>query len=153
MTYPTKKLGGDAMLYFAYGSNMNHAQMEERCPGSRFLFCARLEGYKFQYDGHSKKRGGPVANIKESQEDYVCGGIFQVNDAHRVALDCLEGHPNSYSRTNVIVSDPGGDLHETFTYHRLDEKEVGIPPKEYRNIVLQGAHDCGLPDEYIQKYL
>ncbi|PIP73132.1 MAG: hypothetical protein COW88_02890 [Candidatus Lloydbacteria bacterium CG22_combo_CG10-13_8_21_14_all_47_15] len=141
------------LLYFAYGSNMNHAQMVERCPGAKFLFCARLGEYKFQYDGHSKKRGGPVANIKHSQEDYVCGGIFQVNDAHRAALDCWEGHPNSYSRTNITASDLNGDLYETFTYLRLDEKEVGTPAKEYRDIVLQGAHDCGLSDEYIQKYI
>jgi hypothetical protein len=30
-----------AMLYFAYGSNMNWDQMRERCPSARFEFVAK----------------------------------------------------------------------------------------------------------------
>ncbi len=36
------------MLYFAYGSNLNHAQMEYRCAGATFI-------KKYILKGHEKK--------------------------------------------------------------------------------------------------
>lgn len=61
------------MYYFAFGSNMNHKQMKERCPNSKFIKRVYLENYKFVYDGYSYTRRGPVANIVESQEEIVWG--------------------------------------------------------------------------------
>ena len=34
------------MLYFAYGSNLNHQQMENRCDGAKYLKSYTLKGYK-----------------------------------------------------------------------------------------------------------
>lgn len=49
--------------YFAYGSNMDINQMKDRCPDAEFMNVAYLKGYRFVYDGYSKKRRGAVANI------------------------------------------------------------------------------------------
>ena len=37
------------MLYFAYGSNLNHFQMKRRCKDSVFLKKYELKGYKLTY--------------------------------------------------------------------------------------------------------
>ena len=34
------------MLYFAYGSNLNHQQMENRCDGAKYFKSHTLKGYK-----------------------------------------------------------------------------------------------------------
>lgn len=69
-------------MYYAYGSNMNHKQMKERCPDSRFLKRVYLKGYRFVYDGYSVIRKGPVANIIETKngDDVVWGGLFEISE-------------------------------------------------------------------------
>ena len=37
------------MLYFAYGSNLNHFQMKRRCKDSVFLKKFELRGYKLNF--------------------------------------------------------------------------------------------------------
>ncbi len=59
------------MKYFAYGSNMNHKQMKQQCPESKFLKRAYLDDYSLIYDGYSKSRDGAVANIIKSENDRV----------------------------------------------------------------------------------
>ena len=49
------------MLYFAYGSNLNHHRMSIRCKDSRYIKSAFLEGYKLSFCGVSKDYG--VANV------------------------------------------------------------------------------------------
>lgn len=86
------------MLYFAYGSNMNHMQMRQRCPSSKYIKRVCLKDYKFVYDGYSSKRGGAVANVVKLRDNVVWGGLFEINKDNLAALDCYEGYPDSYDR-------------------------------------------------------
>jgi len=142
------------MYYFAYGSNMNHQQMKKRCPSSRFVKRAFLEGYKFVYDGYSKTRNGAVANIIETgkKEDIVWGGLFEINEDNLSALDCYEGYPKSYDRKEVKVKDDEGNHYTTIVYFRTAQPK-SKPSENYRNLVIQGAKDCDLPEWYIQNNL
>lgn len=73
-------------LYFAYGSNMSHAQMQTRCPDLVFIGAVRLEGYRFVYDGYEEYRKGAVANIvpdadpgaDPNSKGIVWGGLYKV---------------------------------------------------------------------------
>ena len=60
--------------YFAYGSNMSYEQMKERCPDSKYVGIARLNGYKLDFTKMSTIRGGGVADIIESEKDCVYVG-------------------------------------------------------------------------------
>lgn len=138
------------MLYFAYGSNMNHARMAERCPGSRFVDAAALEGHKFVYDGNSHTLFGTVANIvQRSKDDVVWGGLFEITEAHLAALDEYEEYPDVYRRKDVAVITMEGDLVSAMTYYKMPE-EPSEPSDEYREIVSRGAADCGLPARYVR---
>ncbi len=37
------------MIYFVYGSNMNWDRMHEHCPSARFLFKAKLKGFRLDF--------------------------------------------------------------------------------------------------------
>lgn len=139
------------MLYFAYGLNMNHKQMKERCPSARFLKRAYLENFRFVYDGCSRTRGGAVANIIdiESLGDRVWGGLFEINTDNLAALDCCEGYPRVYQRKEFEVKDDNGILYQAIVYCRSGQPR-GRPSAEYKGIVVSGAHGCSLPDDWIQ---
>lgn len=140
------------MYYFAYGSNMNHKQMKERCPSSKFLRRVYLDDYKFVYDGYSQTRKGSVANIVELKGGIVWGGLFEINEDNLAALDCHEGYPKSYDRKTLRVRNENNSVHKAWVYSRIGQKQ-GRPSGEYRKTVVRGAKDCNLPEEYIKNLL
>jgi len=140
------------MLYFAYGSNMNHRQMKERCPNAHFLRRAYLEDYKFVYDGWSKNRKSPVANVILTKGSKTWGGLFDISDGDLVTLDHCEGYPTAYERAKLNIKDDKNNLYKAIVYFRTG-KELGKPSKEYRQTITQGARDCSLPEEYTQSFL
>lgn len=140
------------MFYFAYGSNMKHQQMEKRCPSAHFLCCAYLENYKFVYDGKSKDRKGAVANVIDSDGDIVRGGLFEISKDNLAVLDGYEGYPDSYGRDELDVKDDNNNLYKAIVYFRVGEK-LGKPTREYRQVIIEGAQDCRLPEEYIKSFL
>ena len=140
------------MYYLAYGSNMNHKQMKKRCPSSNFVRKVYLEGYRFVYDGYSCTWKGTVANVIESSGGIVRGGLFEISDDNLSALDCYEGYPNSYDRKEIEVKDEEGDTYKAWIYFRTG-KVISKPCEHYHKIVIQGAKDCNLPEQYIRNNL
>ncbi|MDD3150667.1 MAG: gamma-glutamylcyclotransferase [Candidatus Gastranaerophilales bacterium] len=144
-----------ATYYFAYGSNMKHTQMRERCPDSRFIKAVCLNNAKFRYDGQSKKWGyKAVANIVSADGGKVWGGLFEVsaNDIAELDSPRCEGFPKSYGKKSVHVHDDNGNVHDAWVYFRIGEVK-GDPSEEYRKAVLKGANDCMLPKDYIANYI
>jgi len=139
-------------LYFAYGSNMNHSQMGERCgKGWRFLKRAYLSGYKLVFDGYSKKWKGAVANVVKSKGETVWGGLFEVTKECIGKLDEREGYLNHYyDRRELQVFDDEGNCYTAYVYLREPQRQ-GKPSQKYLEALLQGAKDCGLPREYVER--
>lgn len=140
------------MLYFAYASNMHQAQMERWCPASRFVRPARLRGYRFVYDGFSATWDGAVGNIVTSATESVWGALYEITERDRLTLDAFEGYPRSYERREVEVEDRDGGVHVAMTYCRTG-RTLGKPHPDYERIVIDGAKQCGLPDEYVDAFL
>jgi len=140
------------MYYFAYGSNLNHKQMNCRCPDNKFSKRAYLDNYKFVYDGHSKNWEGAVANILKSADNIVWGGLYEISKSDLENLDRYEGFPNSYNKDESKVKDDQGNIYKAITYLRIGEK-IGIPSDKYKKIIIDGTKDCILPDNYVKKNL
>lgn len=141
------------MYYFAYGSNMNSAEMGRRCHSSRFIDKVFLEDFKFVYDGHSENRNGAVGNIIEHNGEVVWGCLFEITEDDLKELDKCEGyHSNSYDRKEFKVQNEKGNTCTAVAYFRIG-KEIGKPSQKYRQIVIQGAMNCGLSSIYIDSYL
>ncbi|MBU0478951.1 gamma-glutamylcyclotransferase [bacterium] len=129
--------------------------MKQRCPSSRFLKRAYLEKHKFVYDGYSKTWNAAVANIIDTSttKDVVWGGLFEINEDNLATLDCYEGYSKkSYDRKLMEVTDGEGKTHEAIVYFRIGKKE-DAPCEDYRKIVIQGAKNCELPEDYINNNL
>ncbi len=140
------------MYYFAYGSNMNFKQMKIRCPKAIFIKRVYLENYKFIYDGYSFYRKGAVANITPCNKTIVWGGLYEIDEECLKSLDRYEGYPSAYDREELEVKDKDENKFKAWVYLR-EGKTKGIPSKEYREIILEGARDCLLPNDYIKKFL
>lgn len=140
------------MYHFAYGSNLNHKQMNCRCPDNEFIKRVYLDNYKFVYDGYSSNWGGAVANILKSVDNIVWGGLYKISKSDLTNLDRHEGYPDSYDRKELKVKDDHGNTYKAKTYFRIGEK-VGIPSDKYIKIIIDGVRDCNLPDSFVKKNL
>jgi len=138
------------IYYFAYGSNMNHAHMRQLCPKSSFLKRAYLEDYAVAFDRAPDASVGAVATIVPSRGKQVWGGLFLVADGEISALDAYEDYPRFYEKMVVKVKDEEGFIYDALCYYR-SKRVKGMPLKEYLTVVIQGARDCKLPEEYIRQ--
>ena len=137
---------------------MDHTKrMQVRCPGAKFVSAARLDGYKFVYDGRSIARGdqwaaGAVANIVPQAGSSVWGALWEITPEHEAALDGFEDFPIDYQKSNMLtVHDQGGrEIHNVLAYFRAP-LEPGRPTDEYRALILNGARESQLPKEYIEE--
>jgi gamma-glutamylcyclotransferase (GGCT)/AIG2-like uncharacterized protein YtfP len=140
------------VLYFAYASNMHREQMKRWCPASRFLKAAALAGYRFVYDGFSVTWDGAVANIVRSDAETVWGAVYDITERDRLTLDAFEGYPREYDHKEVEVRDRDGRTYRAMAYLRTG-RAPGRPHPDYERIVIDGAKEAGLPEEYIDNAL
>ena len=91
-------------LYFAYGSNINLDQMEQRCPDAVALETVTLHGYELAF------RAGGVATIIPHEGSQVNGLLWELTPKCEEALDFYEGFPRLYTKEQVTVT--GNDGYE-----------------------------------------
>jgi gamma-glutamylcyclotransferase len=140
------------VFYFAYASNMNLAQMKRWCPASRFFKTVLLEGFRFVYDGFSVPWDGAVGNIVKGDGEGVWGALFEITESNRITLDAFEGYPRAYDRREVEVKDRDGNAYRAMTYFRTG-RALGKPHPDYEKVVLDGAKECALPEDYVERNL
>tara|TARA_Y100000817_G_C16611328_1_gene435291 strand:- start:124 stop:528 length:405 start_codon:yes stop_codon:yes gene_type:complete len=131
------------MLYFAYGSNLNHFQMKRRCKDSVFIKKFELKGYKLNF--RSKYR---AADIEKKRNSIVPGGLFEISKSDEKKLDLYEDFPNLYTKIYFKYYNK-----KVMTYIMNYKTEFRYPTERYLNIVKQGYKDCGLDKSYLIKAL
>lgn len=115
------------MLYFAYGSNLNEAQMRERCPSAVRGPRALLRNYALTFGGFSHRWGGAVASVIRARGAEVHGLLYAIAAEDIAALDRCEGHPFAYERVERIVYDEDGRRRRVHLYLQPEE---GFEPWE-----------------------
>ena len=131
------------MLYFAYGSNLNHFQMKSRCKDSTFIKKINLKGFKLTF--RSKYR---AADIEIKKNSIVPGALFEISKSDEKKLDIYEDYPILYKKMyfkyyNKIV----------MTYIMPNKTIFRYPTERYLNVVKQGYKDCKLDQKYLKKAL
>jgi|GEM_PF-364118 len=130
--------------YFAYGSNLLHRQMKERCPESSFVGAGVVEGYRFFIN----ERG--YANIVPDADSRVYGGIYLMTMADIASLDQWEGVATECYKKRMLAATATTNSEDFDCLVYIDPRvEPGPPQAGYLEKVLQGAQDCGLPREYV----
>lgn len=138
-------------LYFAYGSNLDPAQMTRRCPSARFVCCARLMGHRLTFPRGSESWGGGVAGIDPCR-DGTCveGVVYELSDGDLATLDGFEGTAEGhYLRRRVGVMTDGG-ISDVWTYYANADPAGSLPPsRRYLDAIVRGARRHGLSADYI----
>ena len=135
--------------YFAYGSNMRSSQIQERCPGARLVGPARLLGHALDFTRWSDRWGGGVADVIAAADRETWGGLYVVTQRDLDELDKLEGHPMHYERRTLPVEPITGAPVEAWVYVVVAKVPRVLPTRAYWQAIVEGALDCGLPDDYI----
>ena len=131
------------MLYFAYGSNLNHFQMKRRCKDSIFLKKFELKGYRLNF--RSKHR---AADIETKKNSIVQGALYEISKSDEKKLDVYEDFPILYKK---IYFDHYNK--KVMTYIMNKKSEFRYPTERYLNVIKQGYKDCGLNKSYLLKAL
>ena len=137
-------------LYFAYGSNINLGQMEQRCPAAKPIGPVVLDGYELRFRGNHGGYG--VATIAPKKGGHVAGLLWELTPACERALDRYEGHPHLYGKEAVTVRDRGGQPFTVMAYVMRERYwEPAMPSSSYYNGILEGYRENGLPVAWLKQ--
>ncbi|WP_299403806.1 gamma-glutamylcyclotransferase family protein [Acaryochloris sp. IP29b_bin.148] len=135
--------------YFAYGSNLYRARLQQRVPSATVISQGQLLGYRLRFNKIGLDGSGK-GNIEATgcSEDSVWGAIFQLDPTELPALDRAESLGVGYARHPLKVVTPQGNI-TAFTYIALLKDNALSPFHWYKAYVVVGAMNQGLPTAYI----
>lgn len=143
---------------FSYGSNLSHARIQKRVPSARFLTCGFLSKHALRWHKPGRDGSGKCdAFFTGVQSDIVWGGVFSLLTNEKHLLDKVEGLGIGYSEMTAhiecvkLVGSETAKIHlvpATF-YKAIPIDPVRKPYGWYKDFVVQGARECGLPESYI----
>ena len=134
------------MLYFAYGSNLSHEQMRERCKNPKYIKNIFLKGYKLSFCTINRNYG--AANIVKKLDSKVPGGIWKISANDEKELDYYERFPIKYTKDFFALN---GDK---IMFYIIKKQYSFKPPQRwYVDIINQGYKDCKIDREYLRKSL
>jgi len=131
------------MLYFAYGSNLNHFQIKRRCKDSVFLKKINLTNFRLTF--RSKYR---VADIEPKKNSTVPGALFEISKSDEKKLDTYEDYPTLYKKYYFTYYGK-----KVMTYTMTKKTLFTYPTDRYLNVVKRGYKDCNLDNHILKKAL
>ena len=135
-------------LYAAYGSNMDSAQMAERCPHSPQHGTGWLEGWRLTFGGEDLGWEGALATVVEDGAERVFVVLYDVAEFDEAELDRWDGLTLGYYRKiRVRVQTLDGDL--AAWLYVLNDYEGGLPSARYLGILADAAEQAGAPADYV----
>ena len=135
------------MLYFAYGSNLNHHQMKNiRCVGSKYLRTIFLKGYKLSFCHPNKLNKYGYANIVKKKGSKVPGAIWKITKKHEKILDRYEEFPSSYQKKYFYLNG------KKIMFYIMNKYFVKKSPKSYINTIKEGYKNCNIDIKYSRKF-
>ncbi len=131
------------MLYFAYGSNLNHFQMKRRCKDSIFLKKINLKNFRLTF--RSKYR---AADIEPKKNSIVPGALFEISKSDEKKLDIYEDFPKLYKKFYFFYYKK-----KVMTYIMVNKSPFRFPTERYLNVIKEGYKNCNLDISYLTKSL
>ena len=131
------------MLYFAYGSNLNHFQMKKRCKDSIFLKKINLKNFKLTF--RSKYR---VADIEYKKNSNVPGALYEISESDERKLDIYEDYPVLYKKYYFTYYGK-----KVMAYTMTKKTLPTFPTDRYLNIIKRGYKNCNLDQKILKQAL
>lgn len=138
------------MLYFSYGSNMSTPRLMDRVPLARAVAVGQLQKHRLRFHKKSKDNSGKCdAECTNNENDVVYGVVFEIATSEKPELDRKEGLGNGYKEKTVSVYAQDGRELEAVTYYATSTDPKLKPYEWYKEHVVRGAREHGLPAEYV----
>ena len=131
------------MLYFAYGSNLNHFQMKKRCRDSKFLEKIELKNFRLTFRSIYR-----AADIEPKKNSIVQGALFDISKTDEKKLDLYEDFPTLYNKHYFFYNKK-----KVMTYVMVKKTPFMYPKERYLNTIKQGYKDCELDNNFLKKAL
>ena len=131
------------MLYFAYGSNLNHFQMKKRCKDSSFLKKFNLKHFKLTFRSIYR-----AADIEPKKDSIVPGALYEISKNDEKKLDLYEDFPILYKKYFFLYNNK-----KVMTYTMVKKTPFTFPLEKYLNTIKQGYEDCRLDIKYLKNSL
>ena len=131
------------MLYFAYGSNLNHFQMKRRCKDSKFIKKIKLKDFRLTF--RSKYR---AADIESKKKSIVPGALFEISKIDEKKLDVYEDYPHLYKKYYFNYYGK-----KVMTYTMVKKTKFSYPTEKYLNVIKGGYKDCDIDKKYLIRAL
>lgn len=134
-------------FYFAYGSNMLTERLRARCGSAEAIGRAIVTGYELVFSKRSVDGSGKGTLIERAGAN-AHGVLFRIALGERGKLDDFEGR--DYRRVDDFrVTDANGNAVLSTAYLARQLADNLVPYDWYLALVLQGARQHNLPDNYI----
>jgi AIG2-like family len=138
-------------IYFAYGSTMSTPYLRARVPDAKPLGTAVLTRYRMGFYRLGPDGSGKCTVLHTNRAgDVVHGVLFDFAPGGKPALDLSEDLGTGSNQRSVVVTFRGR-LITAYTYEAV-KKQVDPPLSPfdwYKQLVLDGAAEHGLPAEYV----
>ena len=136
------------VLYAAYGSNLDPAQMAERCPHSPQRGTGWLEGWRLTFGGADLGWEGALATVVEADGERVFVALYELSEGDEALLDQWDAASIDYYRKlSVRVATLDGDV--LAWLYVLNDYEGGLPSARYLGIMADAAEAAGAPADYV----
>ncbi|MDH2399815.1 gamma-glutamylcyclotransferase [Bradyrhizobium sp. SSUT18] len=142
-------------VYFAYGPNMSTARLTKLLPSCKPTGAAILPRHTLRFHKRSTKGFGECNAFPSDDNDVVVGVLFSFDPAERAKLDEVEGVGDGYEHSIVTIINEKGRRQKILAYLATPEyiDDSLKPSDDYKDQVLVGASEHGLPSEYVTRYI
>jgi hypothetical protein len=139
-------------LYAAYGSNMDPAQMMQRCPSSPVAGTGWLPGWRLTFGGEDLGWEGALATVVPDTDPDSTSSVFVVlydmAASDERTLDSWEGADlGLYTKLRLRVHTLEGDV--LAWLYALEAFEGGVPSARYLGVIADAAEAADAPAEYV----
>lgn len=126
--------------YFAYGANTNLIEMLERCPNAIKIGRAFVQGYTFRWRKY--------ADIEISQDEYVNGLLWELDEQNLKILDEFEGYPDLYFRQRVII-EHNNKKFIGWAYMMTNQNIELEPDQDYKDTLFEGYKQNAISEDQL----
>lgn len=112
-----------------------------------------MKEHELRFHKVSRKDGSAKCDARETgdPEHRVHGVLFHISEIEKPRLDEVEGLGLGYEQKVVSIELDDGSSIEAFTYYATLVDPVLKPFSWYKEHVLRGARENGLPENYIRE--
>jgi hypothetical protein len=134
---------------------MSTARLRKRMPSCKPLGIAKLPGHALRFHKRSADKSGKCNAFASGNNNIVVGVLFSFDPAERAKLDEAEGVGRGYEHAMVTVINEKGRRRKVLTYLATpDYIDDSLKPYSwYKDLVVAGGREHGLPPEYIAEYI